>query len=328
MLPIMAQHHEQEQDIAKTLESFVPAESIHIDSGYGDSGCRDDSSDPSELDVAMGKLLSLEQTIENQNNQQIESRQFEDFVHSNILPAFNMDADGDTCLHIFLAQLRLQEAQQIIHFCPDSKLLNITNRLGLSALHISVLMNLEEEVKLLICKNANMDLVDSEGNNIFHICAEKGHSKSLCSILDICDQRGELDHVLSLCQKTNYKGWTPFFTAAVNRNKDVCKLLVSNVADIDVNAGDIKTGNSPLHEAVMAKNNIDFIYFLLQDCNLDVNFRNHQNIAPLHIAATIEDEAICAILLKYNAQRDVRDDNGNIPAAYAANERILQYLKS
>jgi len=324
----MAQHHEQEQDIAKTLESFVPVESMHIDSGYGDSGCRDDACGPIELDVALGEKLSLEQTTDEQNNESIERKQFEEFVHSNILSAFNTDADGDTCLHIFLAQLRLQEAQRIIYFCPDSKLLDIRNRLGLSALHISVLMNLEEETKLLICKNANMDIVDSEGNNIFHICAEKGHSKSLRSILEISEQRGELDHVVSLCQRTNYKGWTPFFTAAVYKNKDVCKLLVSKVSGIDVNAGDIKTGNSPLHEAVMASNNIDFIYFLLQECNLDVNFRNRQKIAPLHIAATIEDEAICAILLKYNAQREIRDDNGNVPAAYAANERILQYLKS
>ena len=78
----------------------------------------------------------------------------------------------------------------------------------------------------------------------------------------------------------------------------------------------------------MTENNADLVYFLLRYCNVDVNFRNNENVTPLHIAACKGDEAICAILLKFQAQCDLQDDNGNIPAVYAANDRIFKHLRS
>jgi len=241
-----------------------------------------------------------------------------------VLPALTPDEDGDTYLHILPTQGRLQDMAQLIQWCPDSRFLDIQNKQRQAAIHISAYLDLADEIKMLICKNARIDLVDGDCNNILHLCAEKGHLKSLNSIIDSCQQTERMESLIKLLQETNYNGWTPFYTAVVNKHKDICAALVQNVKDIDVDAVDIKTGNSPLHEAVMEVNNADLVYFLLKYCNVNVNFQNKQRITPLHIAASIGDEAICAVLLQFNALCELEDDNGNTPSAYAANERILQ----
>ena len=74
----------------------------------------------------------------------------------------------------------------------------------------------------------------------------------------------------------DYDGYTPFYLAAKNENKDFCKYLSS--LGVNVNSVNPKNGNTVLHHVVLSNiysNQLDFIKFLIEECNIDVKIQNY-----------------------------------------------------
>jgi len=311
------------------------------DSGYGDSGfggsfCST-SSDVTEIKTGPTEEtipehvqdtgVLLEQLSIQENLTDIQQQQErENQIISYIRKAFTPDSDCDTYLTILLAKNEVLQATQLIEICPRPEYLDIQNNLGQAAIHVAAYLNLAGILHNLILRGAKLDLVDAGGKNVFHICSDRGHLETLNAIVDAGNKTNQVNIMRALLNERDYCGYTPFFQAVSQKHQHICQALVRLGAD--VNATDIKNGNSPLHESVMPEEADQvFVGFLLKECKLNVNHQNMAGITPLHIAASKNDKAICSVLLLYRADVNLQDINNNIPADYATNSDIINHLQ-
>jgi ankyrin repeat protein len=165
-------------------------------------------------------------------------------------------------------------------------------------------------------------------------------------------------------QKDN-KGRTALHIAALNRNQEMCKLLISYGAKVnevdeegntplhlaiyshnekfnesdgeiicemflslwhaDINAKD-KKGNTPLHKAILAQDN-RVCNLLLKNPILDKDAINDFNQTPLHIACMKKSHEICQMLLENRVSAVSKDVFGNQAIHYASMSGILMLRK-
>lgn len=92
------------------------------------------------------------------------------------------DSDGDTILHIAVAQgrraLSYVLARNMAHLC----MLDVKDHNGQSALQVSVAANQHLIVQDLITLGAQINTVDCWGRSPLHVCAEKAHILTMQAI--------------------------------------------------------------------------------------------------------------------------------------------------
>ena len=99
--------------------------------------------------------------------------------------------------------------------------------------------------------------------------------------------------------------------------------------NVNVNLFDSKSGNSPLHEAIVAAEiDLEFIEFLVRDCKLNVNAQNYAGASPLHCAAARCDVESYLKLARLGAKVDIADIKGTIPISYGSTEFFNQISAS
>uniref|UniRef100_A0A069DUV5 NF-kappa-B inhibitor protein n=1 Tax=Clytia hemisphaerica TaxID=252671 RepID=A0A069DUV5_9CNID len=267
-----------------------------IDSGIGDSFGPDFVPDDER---------TLTEELENLNIQpsnQINTKTLLD-------QAFTPDEENDTYLHVYIAKNSPDEAMQLIEMCPDKNLLNIQNYLGQTPLHVASYVNLDKVAMSLVHHDANLEIQDRDGKNVFHICAERGHIETLENVIKMACQTNKTNSAWNLLHSTDFEGQAPFFLAALNKKKQMCVTLAK--LNIDVNQIDIKNGNTPIHEAILEQNiDYDFLEFLVKTCNLNINAQNYAGITALHLAAGRNDSNTYSKLLELGANDsfvDIRD---------------------
>ncbi|XP_065580136.1 26S proteasome non-ATPase regulatory subunit 10-like [Artemia franciscana] len=106
---------------------------------------------------------------------------------------------------------------------------------------------------------------------------------------------------------------TPLHCAARKGNLEICKLLVSKVATVDVLDSDNRTA---LVDAVI-KNQIHVIEYLLER-GANPNAKNHKCVTALHFAASEGNLKICQILVSKGATVDALDSDNMTALFYAA----------
>ena len=211
--------------------------------------------------------------------------------------ASSRDEDGDTKLMLLVIQKHNDFADFIIKQCMDPVLLDTQNNHGQSILHVAVFLKEKELVKRLISKGARIDLVDCMGRNLFHLCAEYGHLHVFEAIIETAIRTTKFKSVGNLLDAVDYDGYTPFYLAAKNENKDFCQHLSS--LGVNVNSVNPKNGNTVLHDVVLSNvysNQVDFIKFLIEECNVDVKTQNYFEMTA-EITAQVNGKGNIATLL-------------------------------
>ena len=211
--------------------------------------------------------------------------------------ASSRDEDGDTKLMLLVIQKHNDFADFIIKQCMDPVLLDTQNNHGQSILHVAVFLKEKELVTRLISKGARIDLVDCMGRNLFHLCAEYGHLHVFEAIIETAIRTTKFKSVGHLLDAVDYDGYTPFYLAAKNENKDFCKHLSS--LGVNVNSVNPKNGNTVLHDVVLSNvysNQVDFIKFLIEECNVDVKTQNYFEMTA-EITAQVNGKGNIATLL-------------------------------
>ncbi|XP_053420963.1 NF-kappa-B inhibitor zeta isoform X1 [Nycticebus coucang] len=220
------------------------------------------------------------------------------------------DADGDTFLHIAVAQGRRALSYVLARKMNALHMLDIKEHNGQSAFQVAVAANQHLIVQDLVNLGAQVNTTDCWGRTPLHVCAEKGHSQVLQAI-----QKGAMrsNQFVDL-EATNYDGLTPLHCAVIAHNAvvhelqrnqqphspEVQELLLKNKSLVDtikcliqmgaaVEAKDRKSGRTALHLAA-EEANLELIRLFLElpSCLSFVNAKAYNGNTALHVAASLQ----------------------------------------
>ncbi|XP_039333428.2 NF-kappa-B inhibitor zeta [Saimiri boliviensis] len=220
------------------------------------------------------------------------------------------DADGDTFLHIAVAQGRRALSYVLARKMNALHMLDIKEHNGQSAFQVAVAANQHLIVQDLVNLGAQVNTTDCWGRTPLHVCAEKGHSQVLQAI-----QKGAVgsNQFVDL-EATNYDGLTPLHCAVIAHNAvvhelqrnqqphspEVQELLLKNKSLVDtikcliqmgaaVEAKDRKSGRTALHLAA-EEANLELIRLFLElpSCLSFVNAKAYNGNTALHVAASLQ----------------------------------------
>eukprot|EP00069_Balaena_mysticetus_P008956 bmy_19869T0 len=220
------------------------------------------------------------------------------------------DADGDTFLHIAVAQGRRALSYVLARKMNALQMLDIKEHNGQSAFQVAVAANQHLIVQDLVNLGAQVNTTDCWGRTPLHVCAEKGHSQVLQAI-----QKGAAgsNQFVDL-EATNYDGLSPLHCAVVAHNAvvhelqrnqqphspEVQELLLKNKSLVDtikcliqmgaaVEAKDRKSGRTALHLAA-EEANLELIRLFLElpSCLSFVNAKAYNGNTALHVAASLQ----------------------------------------
>ncbi|XP_068036974.1 NF-kappa-B inhibitor zeta isoform X2 [Anomalospiza imberbis] len=220
------------------------------------------------------------------------------------------DADGDTFLHIAVAQGRRALSYVLARKMAALHMLDIKEHNGQSAFQVAVAANQHLIVQDLVSLGAQVNTTDCWGRTPLHVCAEKGHAQVLQAI-----QKGAMgsNQYVDL-EATNYDGLTalhcavlahnavlhelqncqpphsPEFQELLLRNKslvETIKILIQMGASVE--AKDRKSGRSSLHLAA-EEANLELIRLFLELPNYlsFVNAKAYNGNTALHVAASLQ----------------------------------------
>uniref|UniRef100_A0A8C5LUH6 NFKB inhibitor zeta n=1 Tax=Leptobrachium leishanense TaxID=445787 RepID=A0A8C5LUH6_9ANUR len=218
------------------------------------------------------------------------------------------DSDGDTCLHISVAQGRRPFSYVVARRMAALNMLDIKEHNNQSAFQVAVAANQHLIAQDLISFGAEVRTTDFWGRTPLHVCAVNGYSKVLEAIhkgLSITNQYLDVDAI-------NYDGLTALHCAVIAHNAVVQQLMNSpqnrasdellqkSKAMLDtvktlvmmgasVEAQDRKSGRTALHLAA-EEANIELLMFFLESPN-SMNFVNAKAFngnTALHVAASLQ----------------------------------------
>ena len=210
-------------------------------------------------------------------------------------------------------------------------IVDIKDRLGLTALHYSILFNNFEAFKLLIEYKANIFVINNQNLNSFHLAIQYNKKEFLIYLLNIINEidfyTDNKDNLLHFClrndtfdfiplilkkkininSKEELNGLTPLHMSIIKNSLSITNLLINFGSDINIQDF---YGNSSLHYAVTEKNN-DIIILLLK-YNPNFNLLNIDSNTALHIYLENNNmnKNILEVLIK-NTNLNIQNNNGN-----------------
>ncbi|XP_041936436.1 NF-kappa-B inhibitor zeta isoform X2 [Alosa sapidissima] len=220
------------------------------------------------------------------------------------------DEDGDTYLHIAVAQGRRAVAYVLAKKMANFGMLDLKEHNNQSALQVSVAANHHLITQDLLSLGAQVNTRDSWGRSPLHVCAEKGHVHTIQAIQKSTQTNGQQVHV----EIMNYNGLTPLHVAVLAHNAVVQELersgdpmslqsmgLAQNRKQLkeciqtlmamgaSCGAKDLKSGRTVLHMAAEEANMELLSLFLDQPQSLSViNLKAYNGNTALHLASSLQ----------------------------------------
>ncbi|XP_078416182.1 NF-kappa-B inhibitor zeta [Cetorhinus maximus] len=223
------------------------------------------------------------------------------------------DCDGDTLLHIAVAQGRRALAYVLGKKMAAINMMDVKEHNGQSALQVAVAANQHLIVQDLVNLGAQLNTSDRWGRTPLHVVAEKGFVQVLLAI-----EKGiALNYQHLNLEVTNFDGMTTLHCAVQAQNRvlhelqkkihqqppsvevqelamkskgllETIKTLLQMGASIETR--DRKSGRTPLHLAA-EEANVDVLrHFLEQPTSLNVvNAKAYNGNTALHVAAGMQD---------------------------------------
>ncbi|XP_026571253.1 B-cell lymphoma 3 protein [Pseudonaja textilis] len=253
---------------------------------------------------------------------------YSEFIHSlmpsaetqlalDIATATQQDEDGDTPLHIAVAQGNLLAAQHlVILFDHGQRDLDIFNNLRQTPLHLAVIIAQPSLVKLLLSHGASPMVLDRHGQSALHLACEHRSLRCLQELLEGSPATLDLE-------ARNFEGFTPLHLAVASLNRDIVLALLDHGADVD--AVDIKSGRSPLLHAV-ENNNLDMVELLLQH-GANVNAQSYGGNTALHTASGRGLLDMLRLLVRNGADGSLKNYHNDTALTIAKNKRVIDILK-
>ncbi|XP_041835118.1 NF-kappa-B inhibitor zeta [Melanotaenia boesemani] len=267
------------------------------------------------------------------------------------------DSDGDTFLHIAVAQGRRALAYVLAAKMARCGSLEMKEHNGQTALQIAAASNQHLIVYDLLTHGAQISTRDLWGRSPLHVCAEKGHFQSLqsiCRALTGTDQQPDIEIF-------NYEGLTPLHAAVMSHNAVVkemrclenpCSYMmmeftqkklmyvecIKTLMHMGASCGtkDLKSGRTCLHMAA-EEGNLELLHiFLDKSTSLAVvNIKTFSGNTALHIVSSLQNhktqvEAV-KLLMRKGADPGTRNFENELPCQLVSEgpigEKVRQILK-
>ncbi|KAF4119207.1 NF-kappa-B inhibitor zeta [Onychostoma macrolepis] len=218
------------------------------------------------------------------------------------------DGDGDTFLHIAVAQGRRALAYVLARKMASLGMLDMKEHNNQSAFQVSVAADQHLIAQDLLLLGAEINTMDCWGRAPLHVCAEKGHSSTLQAIQKFMQTSGRLVNL----EVVNYDGLTPLLVAVLSHNAVLqelslgppCaqspallqkrKLLAECVSTLllmgaSLEAKDRKSGRTALHMAA-EEANVELLRLFLDQSNYYsvINTKAFNGNTALHMASALQ----------------------------------------
>ena len=173
-------------------------------------------------------------------------------------------------------------------------------------LHIVAELNFINVMRAVLTQTVRADRTDRYGQTSLSIAARKGHA----ILVELLLSRNDVyaDHM-------DAEQNTPLSLAATGGYEAVVEVLMSR-EDVDLNSVNMY-GDTPLSKATKFGHTAAVRMLLIKE-NVDVNHKNLQWDTPLHLAAKEGHTAVVEVLLRENANANIRDSFGRMPLTWAA----------
>ncbi|XP_039274788.2 uncharacterized protein LOC120348661 [Styela clava] len=236
--------------------------------------------------------------------------------HLALLP----DEDGDTALHLAVVQNDIEACKKVLKlFHIAGKSIDVRNNLLQTPLHVAVITNQKEIVKLLLNHKSSPHNPDRFGSTAFHLCAKYNHADCLIEILQNTVEKDR--HHLNI---RDYEGLTALHVAVRHGSVATFKVLVANGADID--AKDNKGGRTPLIYAIeMNERNI---VEMLLECDASVSQQTYSGDTALHIASGRGLQDIVRLLLRRGADATMKNTHLETPLSLATSPSVTDIFRT
>ncbi|XP_026225881.1 B-cell lymphoma 3 protein homolog [Anabas testudineus] len=236
---------------------------------------------------------------------------------TSIALATRQDEDGDTALHIAVVQGEFAVVCKLIDLLLYAhRSLDIYNNLRQTPLHLAVITQQPKMVDTLLRAGADPTALDRNGQTALHLCCEYNQPECLSVVLTQSPSPACLEI-------RNYEGFSPLHLAVLRDHMDLARMLLN--AEADINAMDIKSGQSPLMHAVES-NNADMVHFLIEN-GCDVNSQSYSGNTALHSACGRGQVDTVRLLLKSGADSSLKNYHNDTPVMVAKNKKIADVLR-
>ncbi|KAM4014847.1 B-cell lymphoma 3 protein [Anomaloglossus baeobatrachus] len=236
-------------------------------------------------------------------------------LKADFIAATQPDEDGDTALHIAVAQGNLPIAQRVLTLLTHARRdIDVLNNLRQTPLHLAVITDQPEFVALLLQHKANPLIPDRNGQTCIHLASEYGSIRSL----EVIIRAGIQD-----LETTNYHGMTALHVAIRSERRDITVCLLEHGAD--VNAVDLKSGQTPLIQAVESGSE-ELVLLLLQK-GAEVNGSTYAGSTALHVASGRGLHEITRLLLRSGADSSIKNCHNDTAMTVAKDKKIADILR-
>ncbi|XP_046334383.1 26S proteasome non-ATPase regulatory subunit 10-like [Haliotis rufescens] len=171
-----------------------------------------------------------------------------------------------------------------------------------------------EVVELLVTYEADVSLVDKNGDNILHLACWRGEMEVV-------------NYVLSQCLvNIDARGWmkqTAVMRAARNRHREVMRLLVSKGANVSLVDN---SGNNILH-MVCLQRDLEAVKYVLSQDMVGVNDRGWYERTPVMRAAEKGYKGVVELLVHKGANVTLVDKDGNNILHLACQKTNVEMVK-
>uniref|UniRef100_A0A3Q3WR07 Uncharacterized protein n=1 Tax=Mola mola TaxID=94237 RepID=A0A3Q3WR07_MOLML len=231
------------------------------------------------------------------------------------------DRDGDTCLHIAVAQGKRALAYVLATKMAGCGSLDLKERNGQTALQIAAATDQHLLVRDLLSHGAQVNTWDLWGRSPLHVCAEKGH-------------------FLSLQVTFNFDGLTPLHTAVMSHNavvrerriiKNLCLYRKTELAKkrwiyvqcvkilllMGASFGTMRSGRTCVHMA-SEEANVELLRIFLRQSSSHWVINMFNGNTALHVASALQNhksqvEAVKLLLMR-GADPNARNLENELPS--------------
>ncbi|KAM9299479.1 B-cell lymphoma 3 protein [Gastrophryne carolinensis] len=236
-------------------------------------------------------------------------------LHADIMAATQQDEDGDTALHIAVAHGNILAVRQVVELMKHGRIdLDIMNYIRQTPLHLAVIIDQPELVTLLLEHGSSPNIQDRNGQTCFHLACEYGSIGCLEVLMRVTTRDLEA---------TNYQGMTALHIAVSTGRKDLTLCLLEHGAD--VNAVDIKSGQSPLIQAV--ENGHEEMVSLLIQHGARVNQLTYAGNTALHVASGRGLAEITRLLMRSGADSTIKNCHNDTAMTVSKNKKTADILR-